>query len=257
MEKLAAIEVLARIEAVRSVHPEGIVAFDGDGTLWSGDVGDDFFHALVARADFREIATRAMRVEAAEHGVPADGDGAILAQRIFDAHAAGRFPEERTYEMVTWACAGWSKGEMDRFAAEVIAGASLRARLHPEAVRALEWARGVGIEVFVVSASPRAIVEQAARSVGIDAAHVVASTPVFDGTIVQAEVESPIPYGVGKVVCLRAAIGDRPIHAAFGDNAFDVAMLAEARVPVAVRPKPRLRERAAEVPGLVEIAPEM
>ncbi len=44
--------------------------------------------------------------------------------------------------------------------------------------------------------------------------------------------------------------------AAFGDNAFDVAMLSEARVPVAVRPKDRLRERAAEVAGLVEIAPE-
>jgi len=54
---------------------------------------------------------------------------------------------------------------------------------------------------------------------------------------------------------LREAIGhDRPLYASFGDNGFDVALLAGASVPVAVRPKPRLRARAAEVPGLVELA---
>ena len=44
---------------------------------------------------------------------------------------------------------------------------------------------------------------------------------------------------------------ERVLYAAFGDNAFDVAMLREARVPVAIRPKPRLLERAGEVDGLV------
>jgi phosphatidylglycerophosphatase C len=61
----------------------------------------------------------------------------------------------------------------------------------------------------------------------------------------------PIPYGAGKVMHLRAKLGARPLYAAFGDNAFDVAMLREARVPVAIRPKPRLVERAGEVPALV------
>jgi phosphoserine phosphatase len=68
-------------------------------------------------------------------------------------------------------------------------------------------------------------------------------------------VERPIPYGAGKMARLREAIGhDRPLYASFGDNGFDVALLAGASVPVAVRPKPRLRARAAEVPGLVELA---
>ena len=64
----------------------------------------------------------------------------------------------------------------------------------------------------------------------------------------------PIPYGPGKVTRLRERIGTRPLYAAFGDNAFDVPMLREATVGVAVRPKPRLREKAHEVPGIVEIA---
>src|SRR5439155_1761579 len=107
-----------------------------------------------------------------------------------------------------------------------------------------------------VSASPRPIVEQAARALGIDASHVVAATPMYEGETMRAAAVRPIPYAAGKVACLRARIADRPLYAAFGDNAFDVAMLREARVAVAVRPKPRLRDRAHEVPGMVEIAAE-
>jgi phosphatidylglycerophosphatase C len=61
----------------------------------------------------------------------------------------------------------------------------------------------------------------------------------------------PIPYGPGKVMQLRAKLGARPLYAAFGDNAFDVPMLREARIPVAIRPKPRLVERASEIPNLL------
>jgi phosphoserine phosphatase len=39
-----------------------------------------------------------------------------------------------------------------------------------------------------------------------------------------------------------------------GDNAFDVALLAASKTPIAIRPKPRLVDRAAEVPGLVVLA---
>ena len=114
-----------------------------------------------------------------------------------------------------------------------------------------------GIEVFLVSASPRAIVEHAGRFVGIADDHMVAALPLYDGDRMLPDVDRPIPYGAGKVRNLRARIGtDRPLYAAFGDNAFDIAMLSEAFIPVAVRPKPRLRERASEVKMLVEITPE-
>ena len=63
----------------------------------------------------------------------------------------------------------------------------------------------------------------------------------------------PIPYGEGKVHGLRARMGATPLLAAFGDNAFDVAMLRSARIPVAVRPKERLLARSHEVPDLVVV----
>jgi phosphoserine phosphatase len=70
------------------------------------------------------------------------------------------------------------------------------------------------------------------------------------------DVDRPIPYGDGKVKRLRERIGARPLYAALGDNSFDVAMLGSARIGVAVRPKPKLRARAHEVPGVVELTPE-
>jgi phosphoserine phosphatase len=55
---------------------------------------------------------------------------------------------------------------------------------------------------------------------------------------------------------LRERIGANVVfHAAFGDNAFDVDLLASATLPVAVRPKPRLRDRAHLVKGLIELEP--
>lgn len=42
---------------------------------------------------------------------------------------------------------------------------------------------------------------------------------------------------------------------AAGDNVFDLAMLAEATVPVAIRPKQRLLVRAGELPALVAVEP--
>jgi phosphoserine phosphatase len=86
---------------------------------------------------------------------------------------------------------------------------------------------------------------------------VVAARSLWDGDVMLPDVDRPIPYAGGKVQRLREHIGpDRPLYATLGDNGFDVALLASARVGIAVRPKPRLRERAAEVPGLVELARE-
>jgi phosphoserine phosphatase len=92
--------------------------------------------------------------------------------------------------------------------------------------------------------------------VGFPPSAVVGADPRFEGDVLLPDVHRPIPYGPGKVSRLREHIGaERTLYAAFGDNAFDVALLASARVGVAVRPKPRLRECAHEVPGVVELVP--
>jgi phosphoserine phosphatase len=258
MELQTAAQIIERIDqAVRS-HPGGVVATDGDGTLWAGDVGEDFFHAVLAQGGIREEARAAMARDAAEHGLSDAGTGDALAQRLYAEYLAGRFPEDRICELMTWICAGWLKREVDAYAASILSKLGLEARLHKEVHTVLAWAKSKGIEVFLVSASPCAIIEHAGRFLGIDDDHMVAALPRYDAADrMLPDVFRPIPYAAGKVRNLRARIGQtRPIYAAFGDNAFDIAMLSEAFIPVAVRPKPRLRERSAEVKMLVEIERE-
>ena len=45
----------------------GVVATDGDGTLWSGDIGEDLFFAFVDHGRFEEPALEAIRREARAH----------------------------------------------------------------------------------------------------------------------------------------------------------------------------------------------
>lgn len=248
-------EVLARIARAARARPNGIVATDADGTLWSGDVGEDSFHAFIARGRIERSAHEAMQREARAHGFDPGGSPAELAQRLFDAYAAGTFPEERACEMMAWCYAEWTKGELSAFMRDVVARRGLAARLHAELGRVLAGVRALGVELYVVSASPRAIVEEGARIVGVEPPFVVAADPRFEGDTIKADVHRPIPYGPGKVHHLERTIGRRPILAAFGDNVFDVPMLQAAEIAVAVRPKPRLRARAAEVSHLVELSP--
>ncbi|MCE9668496.1 haloacid dehalogenase-like hydrolase [Myxococcus stipitatus] len=249
-------QTLERIARELEHTPGGMLAFDGDGTLWSGDVGDDLFMSVTERDGVREPALARLRHMAPLHGVPVEpGDtGAALARRLFSAFREGRVPERDICEMATWLFAGWEVEAARAFARGVVESHRVGDRVHPEVWRVLEWARAHDIPCYVVSASPRAVVEAAARVVGFPPENVVASTPQDDGVTVLADVVPPIPYGPGKVACLRARTA-RPLYAAFGDNVFDLELLAASRVPVAVRPKPRLVERASSLPALVQLHP--
>jgi phosphatidylglycerophosphatase C len=251
-------EVWARIDALANASGRsGVVATDGDGTLWSGDVGEDLFNGFVEHGEMADAAIEAMKREARQHALSDAGAGPDVARRIYAAYVDGRFPEERVCELMTWCFAGWTRERVQAFARDAVARCGLEARLHGEVLHILDRARAAGIGTILVSASPVAVVVEAGARVGFTPDDVVAARPRFDGDVMIAEVERPIPYGAGKVSRLLERIGDgRTLYAAFGDNAFDVALLASARVGVAVRPKPRLRERAHEVTGLVEMAPQ-
>lgn len=254
MERVDPSSLVARLEKEVAASPGGVVAFDGDGTLWGGDVGEEFFAALLARRDFRPPALAGLRDEARRVGVADDGDGPALAARLFAAYEAGAFSEETMCEVIAWACAGWRRDEVDAFARAVIEGSGLASRLHGETMAVVAWARSRGVPAFLVSASPRPIVEAAGALVGFEPAAIAAATAAFEDDVMLARVAEPIPYGPGKVRHLEARLAGRRLYGAFGDNVFDLAMLQSARVAVAVRPKARLLARAHEVAGIVELA---
>jgi len=243
--------IAERILDAARAEPGGVVATDGDGTLWSGDVGDDLFFAMLDAGAIEPVAAEAFAREASAHGIESAGAPVDVVRRLHRAFESGAFPEERFFELMAWSFAGWSRARTTEFARDVVAKGGLAARLHPELQAVLSAVKRAGIEIFVVSASPRAIVDAAAAVAGIALDHVVAAGARWDKDTMLADVDRPIPYAAGKVRALEKRVGARPLYAAFGDSAFDLAMLSAARVPVAIRPKPRLVACAHELPTLV------
>jgi len=243
------------VRELASAEPSAL-AFDGDGTLWSGDVGEDYFFALLDSGDVREEATHELRRTAEGAKIDARGTGAEIARRLYEAYLEGTYREERICELMTWIFAGRSRLACRDLAVSVLGDRFAQTRAHAEAMFVLREASRMGHAIWVVSASPRSVVEVAAGELGVPADHVLAATPRLRGDHVLPDVVRPIPYGEGKAKALSAALGGTPLEAAFGDNAFDTDMLAAARRPVAVRPKQRLIDRANLIPSLRKLTLE-
>jgi phosphatidylglycerophosphatase C len=245
--------VVTRLAAARENAPASspILAFDADGTLWSGDVGDDLFEALLAANAVREAPREALLQEARDFGVEASGSPTDVARALYAAFEAGSYAEDRAFAMMAWAFAGFSLAEARAFAEDVIREKKLEARLHRFLAPILAWAETENVPVWVVSASPRWIVELGVAFLKIPAERVIAMNPRMENERIAPALVGPPVYGNDKPILLRAACPDATLLGAFGDSSYDAALLARSRVPVAIRPKPGLLRRASEIPGIV------
>jgi phosphoserine phosphatase len=252
---LSSLEIIARLESVRAPGPAAIT-FDGDGTLWSGDVAEDVFCHAVDNELLRVEPAEALARAASQFGVPVRGSPSRIARDIFDAYLAGRYPEREVCEVMTWCFAGFSLAELVELTRDVLTDKRLERRLTHELSPVFDWARLSGVRRLVISASPRPIVEVAAKLWGIEPSAIAASTPALESGRILPRLAHPVPYAEAKVECGRELIGDAHWLGAFGDSGFDAHMLRAAAVAVAVRPKPSLRGQAAGIPGLVALESE-
>jgi phosphoserine phosphatase len=224
-----------------------VLAFDGDGTLWSGDVGEDLFHAALRESFLLPEAEPALLAEAARYEVPLEGarGATAVAKALFTAYLDGRYPERETCAMMTWCYAGHELATVQSFARDVLDQVGLAQRLHRELEPILAFADGAGVRRVVVSASPRMVVEPAASLCGFQAEDVAAATPSVEAGRVRPDLRAPVPYAEHKLTAGRGLFGDVRWLAAFGDNVFDIDMLTTAELGVAVRPKPKLEVQLA------------
>jgi phosphatidylglycerophosphatase C len=177
--------VIARLEARREGLETGrsaLIAFDGDGTLWSGDIGDELFEGLLARRGIRPEAHAELEAEARRFEVVAlTPDPHDVAAALFAAYRAGRYPEDRVFAMMAWAMAGHTEEEAAALAAAVLEERPVDGRIHEGVAPLLAWAEDRGVEAWIVSASPRPAVLAAAAAIGVSPSRVIAMTPAIEG----------------------------------------------------------------------------
>jgi len=251
----ALLEALSRVRA--ELPADAIVASDGDGTLWRGDIGEALFERAIDRGLLRDAATEALRREARVHGVAlgAARDPNEIGRALLAAMRRGSYEERHAFSMMAWAFAGWSATELGSWSARLLDDLGFERALRSAVVAAIEWARGQGVPFWLVSASPSAVVRAAARRAGVDADRVVAMQPAVVGDQLQPALAAEPTYGEGKLRRLRQRTG-APLLAAFGDSGYDAAMLCAAALPVAVAPSAALRRALGDEPATVWLAGE-
>ena len=237
------------------------LATDGDGTLWTGDVGEALFETMLRDGWIGEAAHEALLAELRSTTPTWDGTTPPpdqIARTLYAMYLRSEYPEDRVCAMMTWCMAGAKLSAIDEVCTSMLqAPFDLKKRLIPEAGHVLKWAHGRKIPIWLVSASPRVVVERAAAiaasSFGIDVPAVLAMNPKLEDGVIRPGIVGTWTYGEGKLEALSAALAveQRNLVCAMGDNVFDGAMLRAACVPIAIRPKPALVKVASTIPGLV------
>ncbi|MFO0597408.1 MAG: haloacid dehalogenase-like hydrolase [Myxococcaceae bacterium] len=193
------------------------VVFDADGTLWRGDVGEDFlrfaFHRRLFPGEYADYERHLARSASHAYGWAVEimrGLDEATLQRTCDEFFEQRF-----------------KGRVFGFVRPVLA------RL-----------RAAGATVWICSASPRWAVLPGARALGIAPEHVIGvSCAVTEGALT-GQLDAPVPVGPGKVTWLeRRAV--KPLLAV-GNGDFDLDMLAAAELALVIAPPDSDNQLVAE-----------
>ncbi len=240
------------LEQMQRALTEGpaAVAFDADGTLWSGDVGEDFFLFCVRERLLKAEASEALHSLARRFKLRELSDPNRQALALYEAYLAEELPEREVCEMMAWVMAGHNQESLDELTRHALAEAALEQRRYRPIEQVIRWARDRDLLTLVISASPSFVVATATERLGFTRSQIAACEPESASGIVLPRLAPPLPYAEHKVAAAARLAPGVPLLAAFGDNSFDLAMLEAARVRVAVNPKPALLQ-------LLETRPEV
>lgn len=253
-------DLLSRLEhQLLQIESPCFAAFDADHTLWDADVGVDVFEALLHSGKMHKAPAAPLKAELLRFSIelPADDDVNALASALHQSFLIGKYPDDLAYAMHAWTFAGFTEQEARHFADDVARSSELDKKIRPIFRDILSWMKERHITPLVVSASPAWMVHAGASLLGLNEMNVLAMTPdVLNGTI-QPIISGPVVYGEGKAQVLQKklqTIQGATLIAAFGDSAWDAAMLRLSKNPVAVTPKPELLSLSDSIAGLVEMA---
>ena len=211
------------LQSVLGLRPR-IAAFDCDGTLWSGDAGENFFAWEIDKGVVSPEVARAMRDRYAEY-------------------KAGKVTEEDMCGEMVSMHNGLTETVMMTAAREFMSSA-FPGRIFPEMMELVGRLQQQGCEIWAVSSSNEWIIRAGLEQFGIDADRILAAKAEVNGEIV-AETLVRVPSGPGKPKALREVV-NKEIDAAFGNSRWDTEMLMMAKHAFAVNPNPDLEAIARE-----------
>lgn len=182
---------------------EALIAFDADGTLWSGDVSDDVFLSACHEQWLHEAARPALHELAESLGLDASGSASKLGITLFEAQKVGAIDEVALYAAMTWCYAGYTLGELTDYAATVLLRKNIANRIRPEIYYILNWAVRQSVKCYVVSASPSPIVQWAAARWGFTPDRVIGAQPAIVNGVIIPEILGEVPFGANKCKLLN------------------------------------------------------
>jgi len=211
------------LDLVLRLQPR-VAAFDCDGTLWSGDVGEGFFDWELKQGIVSEVIAKSMRVRYADY----------KAGRVSEDDMCG--------EMVTMH-RGMPESALLRATSDYFEH-SFPGHIFPEMRELVGRLQQGGCDVWAVSSSNEWLIRAGMKHFGIpDNRLLAASVEIEDGIITDRIVR--IPSGPGKPRALREVV-TQDIDAAFGNSRWDTEMLAMAKHAFAVNPNPDLEATARQ-----------
>lgn len=211
------------LQFVLALRP-GVAAFDCDGTLWSGDAGENFFAWELQKGLVSPEVARAMRDRYAQY-------------------KAGKVTEEDMCGEMVCMHKGLTEAAMITAAREFMSSA-FPGRIFPEMMDLVRRLQKQGCEIWAVSSSNEWIIRAGLEQFGIDADRILAAKAQMNGELV-GESLVRVPSGPGKPKALREVV-NKEIDAAFGNSRWDTEMLMMAKHAFAVNPNPDLEAIARE-----------
>jgi HAD superfamily phosphoserine phosphatase-like hydrolase len=217
------------LDLVISLAPR-VAAFDCDGTLWSGDIGERFFDWT-------------LRDEVAERSVlAADYDRAAIRAR-HAAYRRGEVDETAMCGEMTTMYAGAPEKKILSASAFFFEQRFLQ-QIFPEMRELVRRLHERGCDIWAVSSSNEWVIREAMKYFGIPADRVLAAKVEIDGELATDRLIR-VPSGPGKPQALRE-VAKKDIDAAFGNSRWDTEMLAMAKHAFAINPNPDLEATARQ-----------
>jgi phosphoserine phosphatase len=217
------------LETVLSLKPR-VAAFDCDGTLWSEDAGEGFFHWELDLAPEKRLLPEPI---------------VQWARKRHADYKAGRVDEDTMCgEMVTMHRG--LREEVVQQAADAYFAQAIAPTIFPEMRELVERLRQSGCDVWAVSSSCLWVIRSGMRYFGIPQNRILAVEAIVENGLITDRLIR-VPSGPGKPQALRSALKSSPDHkpdCAFGNAIWDREMLAMSNHPFVINPNPDLKEIA-------------